>query len=145
MKLVTFSHHGQERIGAVMADGRILDFQAGDPRLGVDMLTLIREQDALMPLARALAAQGGASRCGFPQPSSDPASADFYHLSAPLPKVSPWKMRSPMPPQAGWRVGAPTPGITLGRLFSGCMAGRWGLRRTLLQALRATRRAVARG
>ncbi len=56
MKLVTFLRDGQERIGAVMADGRILDFHALEPRLAVDMLTLIRRQDELMPLARALAA-----------------------------------------------------------------------------------------
>jgi len=56
MKLVTFLRSGQERIGAVLEDGRVLDFHAGDPRLAVDMLTLIRRQDELMPLARALAA-----------------------------------------------------------------------------------------
>jgi fumarylacetoacetate (FAA) hydrolase len=58
MKLVTFrlrEVQGRERLGAVLADGRILDFQALEPRLGVDMLTLIREQDRLLPLARALA------------------------------------------------------------------------------------------
>lgn len=57
MKLVTFLHNGQERIGAVTGGGRILDFHAGDKRLAVDMLTLIRKQDTLMPLARALAAE----------------------------------------------------------------------------------------
>jgi len=57
MKLVTFLHNGQERIGAVTGGGRILDFHAGDKRLAVDMLTLIRKQDTLMPLARALAAK----------------------------------------------------------------------------------------
>ncbi len=51
MKLVTFLHQGMERIGAVVG-GRILDFHAADPRLAVDMLTLIRRQDELMPLAR---------------------------------------------------------------------------------------------
>ncbi len=56
MKLVTFLRDGQERIGAVMGDGRILDFHALEPRLAVDMLTLIHRQDELMPLARALAA-----------------------------------------------------------------------------------------
>ncbi|MBP1773332.1 MAG: fumarylacetoacetate hydrolase [Holophagaceae bacterium] len=56
MKLVTFLKAGTERIGAVMADGRILDFAAAEPRLAVEMLTLIRRQDELMPLARALAA-----------------------------------------------------------------------------------------
>jgi fumarylacetoacetate (FAA) hydrolase len=59
MKLVTFLCQGQERIGAVAADGRILDFHAADPRLAVDMLTLIREQDELMPLARDLLARPG--------------------------------------------------------------------------------------
>lgn len=56
MKLVTFLHRDQERIGAVLEGGRILDFAAADARLAVDMLTLIRRQDELMPLARALAA-----------------------------------------------------------------------------------------
>jgi len=60
MKLVTFRMPGpepapgRERIGLVLADGRILDLGAGDPRLAVDMLTLIRRQDELMPLARAM-------------------------------------------------------------------------------------------
>ncbi len=56
MKLVTFLHRDQERIGAVLEGGRILDFAAANARLAVDMLTLIRRQDELMPLARALAA-----------------------------------------------------------------------------------------
>ncbi|MFN8011069.1 MAG: fumarylacetoacetate hydrolase family protein [Holophagaceae bacterium] len=53
MKLVTFLHGEAEKIGAVLGDGRVLDFGAQDPRLAVDMLALIRNQDALMPLARA--------------------------------------------------------------------------------------------
>lgn len=62
MKLVTFRLPGaepapeRERIGLVLADGRILELGAADPRLAVDMLTLIREQDALLPRVRALAA-----------------------------------------------------------------------------------------
>ena len=56
MKLVTFLQAGTERIGAVLVDGRILDFAAVDARLAVDMLTLIRRQDELMPVARELAA-----------------------------------------------------------------------------------------
>ncbi len=56
MKLVTFLQAGTEKIGAVMAEGRILDLAAADPRLAVDMLTLIRRQDELLPLARTLAA-----------------------------------------------------------------------------------------
>ena len=59
MKLVTFLRNGRERTGAVMDDGRILDFHALEPRLAVDMLTLIRRQDELMPLARDLAAAPG--------------------------------------------------------------------------------------
>ncbi|HJW09266.1 MAG TPA: fumarylacetoacetate hydrolase family protein [Holophagaceae bacterium] len=54
MKLVTFLHKGHERIGCLLPDGRLLDFQAAEPRLAVDMLELIRRQDELMPLARAL-------------------------------------------------------------------------------------------
>ena len=56
MKLVTFLQAGTEKIGAVLVDGRILDFAAVDARLAVDMLTLIRRQDELMPVARGLAA-----------------------------------------------------------------------------------------
>lgn len=77
MKLVTFLKAGAEKIGAVMADGRILDFAAAEPRLAVDMLTLIRRQDELMPLARALAAAP-------PAPALvDPATV---RLLAPLPR-----------------------------------------------------------
>jgi fumarylacetoacetate (FAA) hydrolase len=54
MRLVTFQQAGAEKIGAVLADGRILDFASADARLAVDMLTLIRRQDELMPEARAL-------------------------------------------------------------------------------------------
>jgi len=75
MKLVTFLSQGQERIGAVAADGGIVDFHAADPRLAVDMLTLIREQDALMPVARALLARPG--------PLLDP---DGVTLLAPVPR-----------------------------------------------------------
>ncbi|HEX4845771.1 MAG TPA: fumarylacetoacetate hydrolase family protein [Geothrix sp.] len=77
MKLVTFLKAGTEGIGAVMADGRILDFAAAEPRLAVDMLTLIRRQDELMPLARALAAAP-------PAPALvDPAAV---RLLAPVPR-----------------------------------------------------------
>ncbi len=54
MKLVTFLQTDTEKIGAVLADGHILDFAAVEARLAVDMLTLIRRQDELMPLARDL-------------------------------------------------------------------------------------------
>ena len=54
MKLVTFLRAGSEKIGAVLADGRLLDFAVAEARLAVDMLTLIRRQDELLPLARAL-------------------------------------------------------------------------------------------
>ncbi|HEX9080765.1 MAG TPA: fumarylacetoacetate hydrolase family protein [Holophagaceae bacterium] len=56
MKLVTFVHRDQEKVGAVLETGRILDFPAAEARLAVDMLTLIRRQDELMPLARTLVA-----------------------------------------------------------------------------------------
>ncbi len=52
MKLVTFLKGTEERIGCVLKDGAILDFHAADQRLAVDMLTLIRRQVELMPLAR---------------------------------------------------------------------------------------------
>ena len=76
MKLVTFLRDGQERIGAVLADGRIADLQQADPCLAVDMLTLIRRQDELMPLARAAAAGPGSAVL-------DPAGLT---LLAPLPR-----------------------------------------------------------
>ena len=60
MKLVTFLEQGLERIGAVTDGGGLLAFHAGDPRLDVDMLTLIRRQDDLMPLARELLARAPA-------------------------------------------------------------------------------------
>jgi len=77
MKLVTFLQAGTERIGAVMADGRILDFAAAEARLAVDMLTLIRRQDELLPHARRLAAN--------PPPGAllDPASLQPL---APIPR-----------------------------------------------------------
>jgi fumarylacetoacetate (FAA) hydrolase len=56
MRLVTFLHGGSEKIGAVLEGGGVLDFGAQDARLAVDMLTLIRSQDELMPLARAAVA-----------------------------------------------------------------------------------------
>jgi fumarylacetoacetate (FAA) hydrolase len=56
MKLVTFLKGDSEKIGAVLQDGRILDFAAADARFAVDMLTLIRRQDELMPVARVLVA-----------------------------------------------------------------------------------------
>ena len=75
MKLVTFRFDGSERIGAVLPDGGILDFHAADARLAVDMLTLIRRQDELMPIARAAMAKAS--------PPVDPGSAI---LLAPLPR-----------------------------------------------------------
>ncbi len=56
MKLVTFLHQGREKIGAVLDSGAVLDLGAADPRLAVDMLALIRQQDELLPLARVAAA-----------------------------------------------------------------------------------------
>ncbi|NWJ40725.1 MAG: fumarylacetoacetate hydrolase family protein [Geothrix sp.] len=77
MKLVTFLQAGTEKIGAVVADGRILDFAAAEPRLAVDMLTLIRRQDELMPHVRALASAPPATAL------VDPAR---IHLLAPIPR-----------------------------------------------------------
>ena len=77
MKLVTFLHGETEKIGAVLADGRILDLAAADPRLAVDMLTLIRHQDELLPLARALASAPLATAL------VDPAR---IQLQAPIPR-----------------------------------------------------------
>jgi len=77
MKLVTFLHDETEKIGAVVAEGRILDFAAAEPRLAVDMLTFIRRQDELMPLARRLA--------GAP-PAEALREAATIHLLAPIPR-----------------------------------------------------------
>ncbi|HEY3271358.1 MAG TPA: fumarylacetoacetate hydrolase family protein, partial [Geothrix sp.] len=77
MKLVTFLKADAERIGAVMVDGRILDFAAAESRLAVDMLTFIRRQDELMPLARALVAAAPAAAL------VDPAT---IRLLAPVPR-----------------------------------------------------------
>ncbi|MCE1204804.1 MAG: fumarylacetoacetate hydrolase family protein [Holophagaceae bacterium] len=77
MKLVTFLHGGTEKIGAVVAEGRILDFGAAEPRLAVDMLTLIRRQDELMPLARRLTAA---------PPAKALLEAASTHLLAPIPR-----------------------------------------------------------
>lgn len=77
MKLVTFLRAGTENLGAVMADGRILDFAAADARLAVDMLTLVRRQDELMPVARSLVAA---------PPSSALIEAASVRLLAPVPR-----------------------------------------------------------
>ncbi len=77
MKLVTFLHRDQEGIGVVLEDGRILDFGAADARLAVDMLTLIRRQDELLPLARALAAA---------PPAAALHDAGAVRLLAPVPR-----------------------------------------------------------
>lgn len=77
MKLVTFLHREQERIGAVLENGRILDLGAADARLAVDMLALIRRQDELMPLARSLAAA---------PPAAAILDAEEIRLLAPVPR-----------------------------------------------------------
>lgn len=77
MKLVTFRHLDQERIGCVLKGGRILDFAAADAALAVDMLTLIRHQDELMPKARAAEAAA---------PANALLDAAAITLLAPLPR-----------------------------------------------------------
>lgn len=77
MKLVTFRHQDLERIGCVLADGRILDFAAADPALAVDMLELIRRQDELMPKARAAEAAA---------PAEAALAAEAVVLLAPVPR-----------------------------------------------------------
>lgn len=77
MKLVTFAVGGSERIGAWLPSGRILDLGGADPRLAVDMLGLIRRQDELMPLARAVVEAAPASA------QLDPATV---RLLPPLPR-----------------------------------------------------------
>lgn len=77
MKLVTFLKDNEERIGAVLENGRILDFAQADGRLDVDMLTLIRRQEVLMPLAQEVVA------AALPSAQLDPETAT---LLAPLPR-----------------------------------------------------------
>ena len=77
MKLVTFLLDGAEKIGAVLPDGRLLDLAAADARLDVDMLTLIRRQDELMPVARELLEQ---------PPYAALIEAASVRLLAPLPR-----------------------------------------------------------
>jgi len=77
MKLVTFLKDDEERIGAVLGNGRILDFAQADGRLDVDMLTLIRRQEVLMPLAREVVA------AALPSAQLDPETVT---LLAPLPR-----------------------------------------------------------
>ena len=77
MKLVTFLQAETEKIGAVLPEGRILDFAEADARLAVDMLTLIRRQGELMPLARALVVA---------PPSAALIEATTIRLLAPLPR-----------------------------------------------------------
>ena len=55
MKLISFLYEKIEKIGVILDEGHILDAAAAEPRLAVDMLTLIRRQDELLPLLRALA------------------------------------------------------------------------------------------
>ena len=60
MKLVTFVHHGQTRLGALLADAageRVLDLNRADPNLPADMLGFLAAGDGAMVLAkRAVAA-----------------------------------------------------------------------------------------
>ncbi len=77
MKLVTFLRDGSERIGCVLSSGAILDFHAAESRLAVDMLALIRRQDELMPLARALEASA---------PAAAQVPVEAVTLLAPLPR-----------------------------------------------------------
>ena len=76
MKLVTFLQSGTEKIGAVLADGRILDLAEADARFAVDMLTLIRRQDELMSVARGLVEN---------PPYAALIEADSVRLLAPIP------------------------------------------------------------
>ena len=77
MKLVTFIHQGIEKIGAVVTADSILDFHSADPRLAVDMLTLIRQQDGLMPIARDVVTKA---------PASARLAATDVTLLAPVPR-----------------------------------------------------------
>lgn len=57
MKLVTFTHNGGTRIGAVEADS-IVDFSANGNGLPQDMLTFLEQGDAALAAARSACASG---------------------------------------------------------------------------------------
>lgn len=60
MKLVTFTHEGKTRLGAVI-EGGVLDFAGADPELPTDMLSLLQRGDGALDILRALVAKGGAT------------------------------------------------------------------------------------
>lgn len=76
MKLVTFTHGGTTRIGA-LTDGGIVDLNATDPSLPADMLALLRSGDAAMATAKAAAQSGSAT-----------LSLDDVTLESPIPNPS---------------------------------------------------------
>ena len=57
MKLLTFTHNGATRTGALRGD-RIVDLNASDPDVPADMVALLRGGDAGMAKARAAAESG---------------------------------------------------------------------------------------
>lgn len=62
MKLVTFVHNGQTRIGALAADATVVDLNRANPALPTDMLALLAGgEDALALAAKAVAAPPAAA------------------------------------------------------------------------------------
>ncbi len=57
MKLVTFTHNGATRIGAVEAD-QVVDFSANGHGLPSDMLAFLEQGDAALAAARTAVASG---------------------------------------------------------------------------------------
>lgn len=52
MKLVTFAHHGQTRLGALTADDHIVDLNRADPQIPADMLAFLAAGDGARILAQ---------------------------------------------------------------------------------------------
>lgn len=52
MHLVTFAHAGQTRLGALRADGAVVDLHRADPQIPADMLTFLAAGEGAQLLAR---------------------------------------------------------------------------------------------
>lgn len=60
MRLLTFTHNGTTRTGALRGDS-IVDLHAADPQIPTDMITLLEGGDALMARAQAATVSGDAT------------------------------------------------------------------------------------
>ncbi|MEL6286984.1 MAG: fumarylacetoacetate hydrolase family protein, partial [Pseudomonadota bacterium] len=73
MKLVTYTHNGESRLGALRGD-EIIDLNKTDSEIPSDMLGLLRGGDAMMERAKAAAVSGAAT-----------ASVEAVKLESPVP------------------------------------------------------------